>query len=293
MYVLRALARLSWPVYVLLAALTYTLGAGIARYLGTPSKLGVLVLGLVSAVLAQGAMSLLAAVFRRAADPLIEDETLERRRMVRNAALYTSIAMLAAIGFIGFVIQGISALSTSTLLCMGFSLLAIVLYAVPPARALDRGFGELLLAVQMAYLIPSIGFLLQAGSYHRLLNACTAALTLLLASTLVALQFPSYADDLEHKRATLLIRMGWENAVRVHHALVFTAYLLFGISAFLGFSFGLFSSAFLTIPFAVLQVLLLRNIARGARPIWNLLRANAVAIFGLTAYFLTLSFWLR
>jgi hypothetical protein len=55
----------------------------------------------------------------------------------------------------------------------------------------------------------------------------------------------------------------------------------------------LFLPAFLTIPFAVLQVLLLRRIAQGARPIWNLLSANAVAIFGLASYFLGLSFWLR
>ena len=51
--------------------------------------------------------------------------------------------------------------------------------------------------------------------------------------------------------------------------------------------------AFLTLPFAVLQIFWLRNIALGARPIWSMLSANAVSLFGLTAYFLMIAFWLR
>ena len=293
MFMLRALARHSRPLLLLLVALTYTLGAGIARYLGTASKLNVMLLGLGGMVLAQTSMGLLAAVFRPVAEPLVENETPEQRRIVRSAALYTSFAALSAIGFVGFVIYRTDGLSTSALLCLGFSLLVILLFAVPPARVVDKGFGELLLAVQIAYLAPSIGFLLQAGSLHRLLNACTAALTLLLVATLVALDFPSYADDLKYERSTLLTRIGWENALRLHHVLVAAAYVLLASSALLGFSFKLFSPAFLTLPFAILQVFLLRSIALGAKPMWNLLSANAVAIFGLTAYFLTLSFWLR
>jgi len=37
----------------------------------------------------------------------------------------------------------------------------------------------------------------------------------------------------------------------------------------------------------------LRNISNGARPIWNLLTVNALAVFGLTTYLLTFAFWLR
>ena len=48
-----------------------------------------------------------------------------------------------------------------------------------------------------------------------------------------------------------------------------------------------------TLPFALLQILSLRNIALGGRPIWLLLRVTAISVFSLTAYFLTLTFWLR
>jgi 1,4-dihydroxy-2-naphthoate octaprenyltransferase len=178
-------------------------------------------------------------------------------------------------------------------LAVAASLIVIIAYAVPPLRLMDRGFGELLLAIHVAYLGPSIGFLLQAGTFHLLLNVSILPLTLLLLATYLVLDFPSYADDLEYGRATLLIRVGWENALRLHLALLVAAYVLLGVSTLLGFSLALLAPGFLTIPFAILQWNFLRNIARGAKPIWGLLTANAVAVFGLTAYFLALSFWLR
>jgi 1,4-dihydroxy-2-naphthoate octaprenyltransferase len=114
-----------------------------------------------------------------------------------------------------------------------------------------------------------------------------------LAASLVALEFPAYAEDLRTARPTLLTRLGWENALRIHHLLVVSAYLVLALATLLGYSFELFLPAFLTFPFAVLQVYLLRGIALGAKPIWKLLAANAVALFGLAAYFLALGFWMR
>ena len=118
-------------------------------------------------------------------------------------------------------------------------------------------------------------------------------LTLLLLATYLVLDFPSYAEDLKYNRATLLLRLGWENALSLHLGLLVAAYILLCTSALFGFSFALLAPAFLTVPFAALQWHLLRNIAMGAKPIWSLLTANAVAVFGMTTYFLTLSFWLR
>jgi 1,4-dihydroxy-2-naphthoate octaprenyltransferase len=160
-------------------------------------------------------------------------------------------------------------------------------------RFFDRGYGEVLLAIQLGFLVPSIAFLIQDGSFHRLLNATIVPLTLLSLATILALDFPSYSEDLKYARQTLLVRIGWERAVPLHHGLVVAAYILFASTPLLGFSLGLMWPAFLTIPFAVLQIYWLRNIALGAKPIWSLLSANAIAVFGLTAYFLTLSFWLR
>src|SRR5574340_467198 len=88
--------RLSRPIYLLLAALTYVLGSGIARYLGKPQTLVVFWLGLVGVCLAQLSMNLLAEVFRPINEPIVEGESGAERKSVRDAALNISIGALAS-----------------------------------------------------------------------------------------------------------------------------------------------------------------------------------------------------
>jgi 1,4-dihydroxy-2-naphthoate polyprenyltransferase len=293
MELLRPLSRFSRPLNVLLIALTYVLGVGIARYLGISPRVQAFWLGLAGVLLAQVTMGLLAEVFRVSADATADAVEAGRQRTARETALYVAVAALAACALIAFVLYRDGALTSSTLVCLAASLLIIVLYAVPPLRLLERGFGELLLAIHVAYLGPSIGFLLQAGGFHLLLNTSILPLTLLLLATYLVLDLPSYAEDLKYERTTLLLRLGWENALRLHHVLLLASYILLGTSVVFGYSWALLAPAFLSVPFAVLQWNFLRNISRGARPIWGLLTANAIAVFGLTTYFLALSFWLR
>ena len=73
--------RLSRPLYLLLTALTYILGAGIARYLGKPQAPATFWLGLVGVLLAQLSMNLLAEVFRPTNEPIVPNETPADRRL--------------------------------------------------------------------------------------------------------------------------------------------------------------------------------------------------------------------
>ena len=287
------LLRLARPLLLMLAGLTYVLGTGIARYLGHPQTPLVFWLGLVGVLLAQASMSLLVEVFRPAIEPIVQGETPAERKGIYDAALYVSVAALAAAAFIAVVLFKDGNVSPPALVFLGISLVVIVLYSVPPARLFDKGFGELLLALHLAYVVPSIAFLLEAGDYHRLLNAAIIPLTFLAFAAFLALDFPTYADDLLYGRRTLLIHIGWERAVPLHHGLVIAAYGLFAFAPLLGFSFSLLWPAFLTLPFAILQIVWLRNVAMGGRPIWTMLSANAISLFGLTAYFIMIAFWLR
>jgi 1,4-dihydroxy-2-naphthoate octaprenyltransferase len=290
---LLTILRLTRPLLLLLAALTYVLGTAIARYLGNALLPSPFWLGLIGAVLAQASMNLLVEVFRPLNEPIVEGETRADRKAIHDAALYVSIGMLAAAAFVAVLLYQEGRLLPPVALFLGLSLMALILYAVPPARLFDKGFGELLLALHLAYVIPSIGFLLQAEQYHRLLNAVIIPLTLLAFATFIALDFPTYADDLKYERRTLLMHIGWERAVPLHHGLIIAGYALLACAPLLGFSYSLLWPAFLSLPFAALQIILLRGIALGAKPIWTLLSATAISIFGLTAYFLMIAFWLR
>jgi 1,4-dihydroxy-2-naphthoate octaprenyltransferase len=283
--------KLSRPLHLLLAALTYTLGASIPAYLGKPFQPPTFALGLVGVLFAQLSMSLLAEVFRPHNEPLVENETPKQKETLRNNALYISIAALAANAFIAFTLYTNETLALPTFYLLLLSLFLVLAYAIPPIRLLDRGFGELALAAHTAYVIPSIGFLLQFKENHRLLTFIVIPLTALALAYFLVVNFTTFAADQKYQRATLLRRLSWERAVPLHHALVVFAYILFAVALLLRFS--ILWTAFLTLPFALLQVILLRNISLVGKPNWTLLTSTALAVFGLTTYFITLTFWLR
>ena len=287
------LLRLSHPLYIIFAALTYILGAGIARYLGIRQDVAVFWLGLGGVLLAQFSMSLLTEALRPVEQPSENDENRPERVLLRKAALMMSVGALAAAAVIAILLGQVGALSPVAMLFLGLSLLVVLAYAVPPLRLVDAGFGEFALAVHIAVIVPALGFALQQGDYHRLVAIISFPLTLLALAYFLILGFPTFVADEKYDRRTLLRSMGWQRAVPLHHGLVLGAYLLLASSLLFGLAWGLIWPSFLTLPFAILQIFWLRNISQGAKPVWNLLTVNALAVFGLTAYLLTFAFWLR
>jgi 1,4-dihydroxy-2-naphthoate octaprenyltransferase len=105
--------------------------------------------------------------------------------------------------------------------------------------------------------------------------------------------FSVFASDTKYARNTFLTSLGWERVVPLHNLFVMLAYLFFLSLPIFGLSLFLLWPAFLTLPFALFQIYQLRNISLGAPTNWTLLTVTALSVFGLTAYFLSLTFWLR
>jgi 1,4-dihydroxy-2-naphthoate polyprenyltransferase len=288
----RNLLRLSRPLYLLFAALTYFLGTSIANYLGKPFRTDSFWFGLLAVLLAQASMSLLAEVFRPANEAIVEGQSQRDRTLLRNNALYVSIAALTVNAFIAFILYNNHHFSVVTFFFLLLSLILVLAYAIPPFRFVNRGFGELVLAVHIAYVIPSIGYILQSNETHRFL-LISIPLTFLAFAYFIVMNFPAFASDSKYDRNTLLTRLGWERVVPLHHLFVLLAYLLFLMAPTFGLSLALLWPAFLTLPFALFQILQLRNLSLGAPTNWTLLTVTALSVFGLTAYFLILTFWLR
>jgi len=289
---LRNILRLSRPVHLLLTALTYFFGASIANYLGKPFRTDSFWLGLLAVLLAQISMNLLAEVFRPLNEPVIDGETLKDRITLRNNALYISFAAITANAVIAFLLYNNNRLTLSPFFFLILSLVIVLTYSVPPVRLMNRGFGEFLLAAHLAYVFPSIAYILQAGETHRFL-ILTIPLVFLAFAYFIVMDFPSFASDRKYDRVTFLTRLGWERVVPLHHLFVLLAYLFFLVSPAFGLSLSLLWPAFLTFPFALFQIFQLRNIALGAPTNWILLTVTALSVFGLTVYFLSLTFWLR
>lgn len=289
---MKNLLRLTRPLHLLLAALTYFLGASIANYLGKPFRFDSFWLGLIAIVLAQGSMNLLAEVFRPDNEAIVDGQNRKDRLILRNNALYVSIAALTANAVIAFVLYTSSHLSFPAFFFLLLSLILILTYAIPPFRFINRGFGELVLAAHIAYVIPSIAYILQSDETHRFL-LISIPLTFLAFAYFIVMNFPAFASDNKYNRSTLLTRLGWERTVPLHHLFVLLAYLLFLATPVFGLSLSLLWPAFLTLPFALFQIFQLRNLSLGAPTNWTLLTVTALSVFGLTAYFLSLTFWLR
>ncbi len=279
--------KLLRPVQLLLAALTYSFGSSLADYLGKPFHQGQFWLGMVIVLLFQTSMNILPEVYR----PL-ENETLKGRLDLRNNAMYVSLGMLAAIAVLAYILFNAKQLPVISLYFLFFAFLLLLMYSIPPFSFLNRGFGEILLAIQMAYVFPSFAFTLQNGSAHPFL-VLAVPLTLLAFTYFIALDFHAFAEDQKYDRVTFLTRLGWQRVVPLHHIFLIFAYIFFLAMPAYKLTLALIWPAFLTFPFALFQIYQLRNIANGLKPNWTLLNVTALAVFGLTTYFLTFTFWIR
>jgi len=286
------LLKLIRPLHILLAALTFAFGASLADYLGKPFNVGSFWFGLTMVFLLQITMNLLPEVYRPHNEPLLENETRKDKFTLRNNALYVSMAALASIATIAYILYNTKLLPLSSFYFLVFSLVLILLYSIPPFRLSNSGFGEILLAVQLAYVFPSLAFTLQTATTHPFL-ALTIPLTFLAFAYFIVLNFPAFAQDQKYDRMTFLTRLGWERVVPLHHIFVLFAYIFILAMPAVNLTLKLLAPAFLTFPFALYQIYQLRNIALGTKPNWILLTTTALAVFGLTTYFLTLTFWLR
>ncbi len=289
----KLLLKLSRPNQLILAALTYTLGTGIAHYLGQQVRATSFGLGMLAVLALLDAAFLFAEYFRLPLMPLEQRETPRQRDLFRVILLQVAFAALtlSTVATLTLILTHSLNIYAGLMLILAF--FCMVAYAVPPLHLSEAGYGELALAVYLGTLLPALAFLLQHGRLHRLLTFTTFPLTLLALAYFLVCNFPTFATDQKRGRRTLLSRLTWQNAVPIHHFLVLTAFLLFAIAPFLKYPWGLIWPVFLALPFAAIQIIWLQRIASGGRTLWTFLTFLANATFGLTVYLLTLTFWIR
>ena len=289
---LKTLLPFTNPFLLALTALSYTLGMGIARYLGRADSPLNFWLGFGWILLLVLAMNLLAVYFRPHNEPILEKETLKERNWTRAAFFQFSVGALGAVALLTLSLF-ISGISPIAMIFAALILLLALAYVLPPLRLLTSGFGELLLALLLALLIPAFSISLQMGETHRLLGALAFPLFALSLAFFLSLNFLTYKEDLKYERGTLLLRVGWERAVSLHPILLLTAYLLFIAMPLFDLPRAIFTPTLYTAPFALLQIYWMQKIAQGAPPNWKFLKILAHSVIGLTFYILIVTFWMR
>jgi 1,4-dihydroxy-2-naphthoate octaprenyltransferase len=250
-------------------------------------------LGLLAILAIQVAAFWLVEYFQLPLTPLAKDETPRQREALRTGLFQSAAALLTVAGAIIVTLLLAQLLPLLAGILMGLIIVFFIAYAVPPMRLSEAGYGELAMAVALGTLFPALAFLLQYGEFQRLLTFATFPLTLLALAYLLVNDFPTFATDLKFGRHTLLTRLTWQYAIPAHHLLILASFLFFATAPLLGFPWGLIWPVFLALPFAAFQIIWLQRIALGGRTLWKFLTALGVATFGLTAYLLAITFWIR
>ncbi len=292
--------KIARPLNLLGGIFFYALGVGISRYLGNPVEWGLVILGQIWITTYQLGSHFLTTFFHYQPVPgdrsriQISKEGDETTKYIRrDLILSAAFTAFAAAAMLAFILLRTKEINGSVVMIMGIMIIVILCYAVPPFQIIRSGYGELLQSILMANLIPGIAFALQYGELHRLLAMTTFPLTLLYLAMLLALQFPTYANDIRFEKANLLTRLGWEWGLILHNVLILSSFFVFGLAMFFGLSTRVTLPVFFVLPLGLFQIWYMTRIASGAKPNWRLLSTMAIFILGLTTYLLAFSYWVR
>ena len=281
------------PWSLLTALLAYAMGLGVAVYLGEPLNGAAVVLGAGCVLLLLVAAYYLHIYFSWFQPGFkLEGEEKLPPVLSRNLFLNTAVACLAGGAVLSTYIYLRTQGGAALWLLLGSGLILAVFYGVPPLRLVYSGYGELVEAVLVCNLPPSLAFLLQSGDIHRFIAMLSLPVTFLYLAMLLALLLPGYASDLKYGRKTLMVRMGWQTAMNLHNVLILCAYALLAGALIMGLPFNLAIPAIATLLLAVFQIWQVYQIAQGAKPHWRWLTLIARALPVLMIYLLTVAMWI-
>jgi 1,4-dihydroxy-2-naphthoate octaprenyltransferase len=284
--------RLSRPHFLAGGFLLYGLGAAIASYLGRPVDLGLYALGqaLVSSI--QLMTHYLNEYFDATADAANPNRTLVSggsgalgpEGLPRKVALYSGILSLALAATIASAALVGGALPTLAWTILALIFLGAYFYSAPPVRLVASGYGEIAAAGVVAGLLPSFGYAVQTGELHRLLLMSTTPLIALCFAMLLVFQLPDYATDMKHAKRTLMVRLGWQAAMRAHDLAIAFALLSLMVAYLNGLPARVALGALIAAPLGLAQIWQMHRIRLGFAPRWTTLTVSALALFALAAY---------
>lgn len=286
------------PLHLFSGVLLYVMGVGIGDYLGFTIYPGAFFLGWIWVLTLQLGMITLGdymgtpldvgLLHRRPFSPSAEEggQESKKERSILLSALF--LALTAACT----VLMELSRPLTAPVILLMAALTASYVVQIWPSLDFERtGLRELLTTIQLVVILPALGFTLQTGLYHRFLGLTTFPLFSLHVAMLFVFQLPSYGSDVSQRRHTAMTEMGWQNGIFLHNMLVIFAYLMLGISLFLGYPPRLVYPVLLTLPFGAFQVWSLYRLTQGAPTRWKLLMLVSTVLFLLPTYLFTYSFW--
>lgn len=296
----RLFMRLSRPHLLVGGILIYGLGASIARFLGHPIDGSIYAWGQALVILLQLMVHYLHEYHSETAELENPNRTLFSggsgalgpEALPRRVALYAAIACLTLVATLVAIMLVRGNIPLIAWLLLGLGFVGAFLYALPPMRLASSGYGEVVSSVVLAFLVPSFAFSLQAGDLHRLLLMTTTPLIAMHFAMTIALALPEYGSDAKHGKRTLMVRLGWSAAMRLHDIAILLAIAGLAAAAWGGLPRRVSLGSLIALPLAVAQIWQMWRIRNGFPPRWRVLTSGAAGLFALTAYLMLVGFLL-
>lgn len=294
------LFRLSRPLALLVGVFLYALGGGLVKFLGFSIDWTTYLIGQACILFIQLSSYYLKAYYD-VPEPEENDSPVEnkpdspagrsRGQLPRTIVLQSALVCMASAAALTVELLASGSIQLPAFIFLAIAFALAFFFAVPPVRLVYSGYGELTQAILMANLVPSLAFLFQTGDVHRLLAMLTFPLTALYLAAELALGLRHYGADMRYNRQTLMVRMGWQRGMNVHNILILVAYLMFMAASFLGLPWTITWPVLLTFPIGLYEIWQINQIARGAKPRWNMIALAAAGMLGLAVYLINFSLW--
>jgi 1,4-dihydroxy-2-naphthoate octaprenyltransferase len=285
------IGRIAHPIMLLASLLVYAMGVGIADYLGHVIRWDIYLAGQAVVILLLLSCYFLREYFSLPVVPASQ-RNLGAPVVTRYQLLAVAATALTAGAVLTVMLYSSGAINAAGFAVLGAGFILALIYAIPPLRLADSGYGELVLAILVTNCVPALAMVLQSGEFHRLTILMTFPLTFLFLSSYLAIHMERYAQDVREGRRTMLTRLGWQRGMSLHNLLVLLGFFALGSEALVGLPWNLTWPGLLGLLVGAFQIFLMISIANGAKPRWALLRITAAATFGLTAYFMAFSLWI-
>jgi len=273
------------------ALLSYFIGGGFVSYIGKNIDWLIFWLGLGITLLFLLTSQYLSIIFRL--NSQFNNFDFRFRLKIKNTFLQLGLTTLS-VGALSTIFLFYSVQATMVIwFFLTILFIFNVILIIPPFNLRNRGYGDLINALNLAVFIPAFAQSLQISNLHRSLIMITFPGLFLLLSFFLVFSFENYGFDLRNSRLTLLTLIGWKTGMNFHNIFLLLTYFSYSIVALFSLSFNLLIPAIAAFPFSILQFWEMLRIGNGAKPRWKVLYLSAGASIGIFVYFLLLNLWFR
>lgn len=277
------------------AIMFFFIGTGIARYLGHQidgfvflSGIGLVIILLISAFSLKEYFDLLDINIKKNSAYKNQQSNLGK-----NIYLLFGLAGLTTGCILSYLLFISEAISLGGIPFWVILLVFVFLFGVPPIRLSARGYGEYLLCVIVANIIPAFAFLLQVKVLHQLVPLITFPLTGFYLAMLISTSLQKYFADMLAGRQTMIVVLDWKKSLDLHNWLVGGSFLLLSINSLIGLPWNLVWPMFLPVPIFGFTLFELHQIRNGSKPRWLLLSLLSYSGISIMCYLLLFTLWFR